>query len=263
MSELNGQVDKLRELQVHRKNVVRTINGIVNRCRAFTRRAIGFQGDFDAKTRKAINKRAEAVVKRIFTGKPPRKGDEAIARGVAGFVGVLHKQSIVPLTAHRKQLEKQMEELAETLPVWPWWESIRGLGALGLAKIVGEAGDLNLYDNPAKLWKRMGVATPESYDDVTKDGKPCRKIPRERRSELFTIGDSLIKGNRDGDYRTLYLEHKAKQAERPEVKTKMHAHKRAQRYMEKRLLRNLWRAWTRDGGQAKGDPQPVTAPVPS
>jgi hypothetical protein len=64
---------------------------------------------------------------------------------------------------------------------------------------------------------------------------------------VWTIGDALIKGNRDG-YRRLYLERKALEAERPEVETKMHAHRRAQRYMEKRLLRDLWREWRRLDG---------------
>ena len=37
--------------------------------------------------------------------------------------------------------------------------------------IVGEAGDLAGYANPGKLWKRMGLAPKEAYQDVTDDGK--------------------------------------------------------------------------------------------
>ena len=62
---------------------------------------------------------------------------------------------------------------------------------------------------------------------------------------MWNIGDALIKGNRDGEYRTIYLERKAYElAREPEMKP-IKAHRRAQRVMEKRLLKKLWQAWRR------------------
>jgi hypothetical protein len=64
---------------------------------------------------------------------------------------------------------------------------------------------------------------------------------------MWNIGDALIKGNRAGKYRTFYLRRKEYELQRdPEMKP-IKAHRRAQRYMEKRLLRDLWRAWRRTG----------------
>ncbi len=83
---------------------------------------------------------------------------------------------------------------------------------------------------------------------------------RRRRSRLFVIGDGLVKTA--GPYREVYLARKAYEVARAEelglivapsakipAKRKAefrsvgHIHRRAQRYMEKRLLRDLWRAW--------------------
>jgi hypothetical protein len=115
---------------------------------------------------------------------------------------------------------------------------------LGLAVIVGVAGDLSNYSNPAKLWKRFGLAVI--------DGRAQRKVTNTeqaiamgyspmRRSAMWTIGDAVIKTQ--GEYRELYLDRKMYEAERDPEMSKMHCHRRAQRYMEKRLLRDLWRAW--------------------
>jgi len=67
----------------------------------------------------------------------------------------------------------------------------------------------------------------------------------KRRSRMWNIGDALIKGNADGIYRATYLKRKEYELARNPEMPKIHAHRRAQRYMEKRLLRDLWRAWGR------------------
>lgn len=163
------------------------------------------------------------------------------------------------IAAQRKPQKKLIESLAESLPIWPEVEKIRGVGAFGLGLIIGEAGDLSRYANPAKLWKRMGLA-------VGADGKAQRRIkgiarggktkhentlaaiaqgfsPR-RRALMHNIGDSLMKLN-DGIYRQLYGERKATELERlPEIKgRRLWAHRRALRVIEKRFLLDLWRMW--------------------
>lgn len=159
--------------------------------------------------------------------------------------------------AQADKIKHEMEKDARTLPVWPWVERVRGFGAIGLAQIVAETSihdgrHLSHYATPAKVWKRMGLA-------VLSDGTRQRRVAGlneqetlaigynpERRAIMFVIGDSLLKGNQDGPYRTAYVARKAyEDARLPEDLRgrKMTAHLRAQRYMEKRLLRDLWRAW--------------------
>jgi hypothetical protein len=157
-----------------------------------------------------------------------------------------------PFEKIEKQAVKEMTRLAETLPAWSaFGVNVRGFGAASLAVIVAEAGDLSLYANPGKLWKRMGLAV---VGDVRQGGLSkgasaedwiAHGYNRQRRSRMWNIGDALIKGNRDGEYRALYLARKEYEIARdPEIKP-IKAHRRAQRYMEKRLLRNLWQAWRR------------------
>jgi hypothetical protein len=151
---------------------------------------------------------------------------------------------------------KEMERLAELLPVWKsFGEGVRGFGRGSLAVIVAEAGDLANYSDKSKLWKRMGLAVMDGMRQghvakgLSRDDRAAAYMEHgyspKRRSRVWNIGDALIKGNGDGIYRAAYLKRKEyERARDPEMKL-IHAHRRAQRYMEKRLLRDLWRAWGR------------------
>jgi hypothetical protein len=151
-----------------------------------------------------------------------------------------------------KAVLKEMAMLAEHLPVWKLFEDVRGFAGGSLAVIVGEAGDLSLYRNHSALWKRLGLGVI----DGRRQGAPIVNTPEEwirhgysklRRSRIWNIGDALIKGNGDGKYRTTYLRRKAYELARdPEIRPIV-AHRRAQRYMEKQLIRDLFNAWKRLG----------------
>lgn len=178
---------------------------------------------------------------------------------------------------------KEMERLAKLLPVWAEFaEPVRGFGARSLAVIIGETGDLSNYASHSKVWKRMGVAV---MDGVRQGG--LRKASNKedwiahgysplRRSRMFVIGDALIKSNGDGKYRQCYLARKEYERARAqaiglivapaakipakrknEFMSDGHIHHRAQRYMEKRLLRDLWQAWRRAEFQMAAKPNQI------
>jgi hypothetical protein len=182
-------------------------------------------------------------------------------------------RSRAPTDEFEKIASKEMERLAKSLPVWAeFGEQIRGFGAGSLAVIIGEAGDLSNYSTHSKLWKRMGLAV---MDGVRQGGlkKTSGKdlwiehgYSPVRRSRMWNIGDTLMRGNKDGRYRSAYLARKQYERERAdaaglvvapsakipakrkdEFMSDGHVHLRAQRYMEKRLLRDLWKAWRRAG----------------
>ncbi len=173
-----------------------------------------------------------------------------------------------PFVEIEKGAVKEMERLAHELPVWPWCEAIRGFGAVSLAVIVGEAGDLADYPRKGHLWKRMGLAVLDGIRQgglkktAVKEEWLAHGYNRQRRSRVWNIGDALIKGNGDGAYRECYLARKVYERDRAEAAgltvapaakipkkraaefmSDGHIHRRAQRYMEKRLLRDLWQAW--------------------
>lgn len=164
----------------------------------------------------------------------------------------------------RMVVERMMTNHAKSMPIFASFvEPLPGFGALGFAQIIGEAGDLGLYANPAKLWKRMGLGLVDGerqrkHTDKAK-AEAAGYNPR-RRSTMYVIGDSMIK--KQGPMRDVYLARKLVEVQKAEAegltvlpaakikakdaenhRSEGHIHKRAQRYMEKRLLRDLWRAW--------------------
>lgn len=159
-----------------------------------------------------------------------------------------------PLHKAVKEREKRIVAIAETLPAAEWVKDTRGFGLLGFGLIIAEAGDLNGYANPGKLWKRFGLAVFDGKAQGRRSGDEGIRqgfAPR-RRALMWNIGDALVKQGRD--YRIVYLERKEYEAERNPEATKMQHHKRAQRYMEKRLLRDLWNEWRRATNTGGGHP---------
>lgn len=204
---------------------------------AFLRLVLGWRKDLPEAERKTIAAQAAA----IMDGADSDWGEIVTASDAARK----------PFEAVEKRSVKQMEKLAKQLPVWSFVEPVRGFGAASLAVIVAEAGDLANYDSEAKLWKRMGLAVMDGVRQggLNKGAGADAWIEHgyspQRRSKMWNIGDTLIKGNRDGKYRTAYLRRKEYEIAREPEMPKIKAHRRAQRYMEKRLLRDLWRAWRR------------------
>lgn len=214
---------------------------------SFLRMALGWRKDLPEDERERIAAEAAGYIK---TGEGP-------------FADVIAANELArePFERIERECLRQMEKLAKSLPCWvTFGEPIRGFGAASLAVIVAEAGDLSSYSTDAKLWKRMGLAVLGGI----RQGGLSRSAKAEdwiahgyspmRRSRMWNIGDSLIKGNRDGKYRTIYLQRKVHERQRDPEMRLIHAHRRAQRYMEKRLLRDLWRAWRKTKSGMDGNP---------
>jgi hypothetical protein len=222
---------------------------------AYLRMMLGWRKDLPAAERKAIEDRATAIVK-----KPEgTEWEYIVSANVAGQA---------PIVAVEKAALKKMEELAKTLPVWEQFGAgVRGFGAGSLATLLAEAGNLSNYPKKGHLWKRMGLAV---MGDVRQGGLPkgsgaeawiAHGYSPARRSFAWNIGDTMLKAqvrkvkSEDGEdtgertslgkYGALYLARKEYELARdPEIQP-IKAHRRAQRVMEKRLLKDLWQAWRR------------------
>ncbi len=179
----------------------------------------------------------------LATGVP--RPDLARAEAQAALASLPLVNARALLAESRKPLEKRMEQLARQLPVWLWVADVRGFGPLSLAQIVGECGDLADYDNPAKVWKRMGLAVIDGQRQrrvSDPDEAAIHGYSPQRRSIMFNVAESLVKLNH-GDYRAYYEAEKARQAGKLPDGPKAHIDNRAKRHLAKRLLRDLWRAW--------------------
>lgn len=229
---------------------------------AFVRNICGYSTKAPKSEAGPALKRAQALI----AGTAP---DDPLAVRV-DLVKAGNEQACAPFVAMEKEKVKAIEKMVKALPIWTEWaEPIIGLGAKGLGILIGEAGDIGSYRTEAALWKRMGVGV---IDGVAQGKLGARAgadlwiahgYNKKRRSALFTIGDAMIK-KADSPYRAIYLARKdierqefiaagytvkpaaqIKAAERDTCISDGHIHRRAQRYMEKRLLRHMYRAWKR------------------
>lgn len=234
MTDLQPVIESLIEAYRERVDFMRIETATILRMRGICRRFVTRQG-MTLTERKAA---ADELYDALKTGAHPDAAQVAL---------YLAHHATARDNFHRLRLaaEKRMRKLARELPVWPFVESVCGFGDLGLAQIVAEAGDLSNYAGPAKLWKRFGLAVigGERQRKVAND--PALAIAHgyspTRRSLVFVIGDSLIK--KQNRYRDLYLARKEVERAKAPDAPKMAHHRRAKRYVEKRLLRDLWRAW--------------------
>lgn len=168
--------------------------------------------------------------------------------------------------------KKEMERLASLLPAFSFVAETKGLGVLTFAKIIAETGNLDGYPSPFKMWKRLGLAVIEGQRQrhVANDKKLNTRMGynKNRRSMAFLSGESMIKLNWDAHttmdddgqkvrervplkYRAIYDKRKVHEEEMSPELTPKHRHRRAQRYMEKRLLKDIWVAWNRETGANK------------
>lgn len=173
-----------------------------------------------------------------------------------------YSMAMAPLDARIKDHEKHLTKLGGQFHVKEWLDSVSGLSPRFLAMIVGEAGTgPGDFKSVSALWKRMGLAVinGERQRRVTGDMAIIHGYVARRRSLMWNIGESIIKqqvrnpkgedGKPLGDAQAIgyfgqvYLERKAYELARADDITPILAHNRAKRYMEKRLLRELWKAW--------------------
>lgn len=277
---------QLQETHRQRQDLVRAALRLNNQIEAVYRRLTGLTAIERARLHKQASRgQGHCANDTLIQGAHPAddsevgRGQEVVVPQTSGAspdlaqftrqeaIAALHCLPLVEartvLERSRKPLEKRMELLVTQLPVYDWGAGVRGFGALGLAQIVAECGDLANYANPAKVWKRMGLAVLDG-ERQRKHTDPEKALLHgynpQRRSIMYNIADSLMKGNRDGEYRTYYLAEKARQAAKHPDDAPIAAHNRALRHLAKRLLRDLWRAWNGLGGF---DTQPGSADPPA
>lgn len=170
----------------------------------------------------------------------PTAADVAVVATVySGFY-----EALAILRKHRRREERALTKAVEPLPIMSWARRVWGLGPLSVGTLIGEAGDPGAYSNPAKLWKRYGLAVIDGgrqrrvsgAEDALRHGYSA-----QRRSALHVIGGNLIR-MKNVHARELYDRVKARELAKEGI-TKGHAHMRALRIVEKELVVAFWLAW--------------------
>lgn len=171
--------------------------------------------------------------------------------------------------ARRKELTKLIEKCAKKLHVYPWWESIHGLGAKSLGLIVGNAGNIGTFNKAAGLWQRMGLRNVKfkacsTWAKFEKDNKLSANewvdigyCPR-RRAVMFAIVSALLQHQRqvkdkelerpqrwraNGDYGKLAISRYKETIKTHPDWRPIHREFDINRVVGKRLLADLLKQW--------------------
>lgn len=248
-------IDQLAELQVRRKFYIGATNKQTNAVKALVRRFLGWRYDTEEEDREKTNARAAKIVATALAGKEQKPEDMATFGAIAADLAVV-TSAIEPLHKARHQVELDMKKLARSLPVAEWAKGVHGLGELGLAVIIAEAGDLSKYPKKGHLWKRLGLAVhgDKAYSTWRMKGGLTAEqwteagySPRRRAEVYAVISEPLFRQQTvvQGPYRVRYDSRRAATAITHEDWTKGHSHMDALRVMTKYLLRDLWKEWRR------------------
>lgn len=300
---LHATIARIVMLQRERVFCIRQINRSKNAVNAYVARLLGYHADLPAKQGKALWSQAiayreqverpfrEAAAARkkgkgkaeIVEDEPASEGSDAADEGSGevlvsteptGFLrmsdlSASHRLIVEGFASRqiwedmRAEVEKQMEKLVKTLPVWSWATTVSGLGAKGVAIIIAEAGtDLRNYATKERLWKRLGLAVinGERQRKVSKTSDPEgfkeHLYSPARRAEMWTLADSMFRqqwaGEKDGvpahakgPYGEIYARRKAHTMANRDWKQAAHFNNDAKRIMWKAVLKHLWQAWKR------------------
>lgn len=248
-------VDQLAELQVRRKTYIAAVNKQTNAIKALVRRALGWRYDEEDGDREAVNKRASRIVTAALAGKDQKAEDEAVFAALAADLAVF-AAAIEPMQKARHEVELEMKRLARKLPVFAWAREVKGLGELGLAVIIAEAGDLAKYPKKGHLWKRLGLAPHQGKAYSTwrtkgglsaEDWTAAGYSPRRRAEVYAVISEPLFRAQSvaAGPYRAIWERRREATSIAHPDWTKAHSHMDGLRVMTKYLIRDLWVAWRR------------------
>jgi hypothetical protein len=258
--DVNETVELIRGLHRNRRYAMKLQQKIDRALESFVRRnATEWSPDLDDKERDKIN----AQVKKIIANARTNEGDSEIIAIVQAT-----DESRKPADAMRAKAEKQMEQLAVDLPVYQWVQQVPGAGALGLATIVAEAGPLDRYPNPAKLWTRLGFAPFDGHAGSTwkRESWRPRKLTSdewidhpfsgERYALMHQIALWLVnkqwlsaakaggdEGRPNGPYGNIYATRRAATARAHPDWTKQHGRMDGLRVAMKAFLLDLWCVW--------------------
>ena len=255
---IGSTCEAIQELQVRRVFYIRRINMMDNAMRALVRRMLGWRLDMAEAERKKINSHAARIIAAIHSDKPLMDDDQIVATAVREDVMTVYVARM-PLATIREGIETKMRRRAQSLPVWSAWaHGVAGFGTLGLAVVIGEAGDLFNYPTVSKLWKRLGLAVIDGERQRRKtdpEAAIAHGYNPHRRAEIWScVGDPLFKHQsarvdketglilrEAGRYRIAYDRAKANFLERG--CRKKHAHDHGMRVATKELMKDLWREW--------------------
>ncbi|MBS7737922.1 MULTISPECIES: hypothetical protein [unclassified Chelatococcus] len=251
-AEITQTTDQIIEIWRLRQDMVSAQTKLTLQALALLRRAVG--GD---------KKEAAAIFAAVKNGEPHRLAAHVLP----------HLAALEPIERQRAAYEKSLVKLVRTLPIHAWAKSVKGLGDLSLAGIVGECGDVGTYKSVSAVWKRMGLAVIDGKaqgrpgqgatpDDWVTHGYNKRRRSVSRVGLQYVIGSmGLYRAPFGADdpgateYQKVFTDRARYEAQALGLPVKesktgkdsydAHVANRALRYVEKRVLKHLYLEWRR------------------
>lgn len=254
-----------------RQNMIQAMTKLTLQAQSTVRLPTSSDEDFGSEEAKAAaRKRTESLYRAVVSDK-----EHPLYPNIEPFLFAME-----PLEQRRAAYEKEMARLVKSLPIYAWAKSVKGLGDVSLANIIGACGDIGTYKSVSAVWKRMGLAVMNGSrqgnpgKSATPEDWTAHGYNRRRRSVMWNVGNSLILGMgkfrpifgedvdanpeyteyqkcfaRRARYEAARLPHKCGAAIKESGKGKdsytAHAANRAKRYAEKRMLKDLYLQWRR------------------
>jgi hypothetical protein len=261
-SELDGNIQRIWAHHAKRRYAIKLQQKIDRAMESWIRiHETDWTPDLSEDEREKYNKQVKAL---IAKARKEGASSQSLTGEIVSTTDIMRK----PIDLMRDTAEKNMESIAMLLPVWTWAENIRGIGPLGIATIIAEAGDLSKYATPAKLWKRLGYHVYEGCAGSTwkREKWRPRKLEAEewianpfsgQRYALMTqVATWLVnaqwlgvkktgtdEGKPNGLYGEIYAARRAHTFNTHPEWSLMHRRRDALRIVMKRLLLDLWRVW--------------------
>ena len=252
MTDLTPIVNDIREIHKQRDFFIGGRNKVSNMTGAYVRRYLGYDSGEDGngvarqsqEVQSKIKKEAARLVNSI------EKGDEVLTLPADVVAMVLTMADTkIPMQGHINKLTRALEQAAGHLPAALWVKSKQGFGMTNFGRIIGETGDLFLYETCAKVWKRMGLSVEQGRrqgapgPNATTEDWIKHGYSKKRRAVVYNLGECLVKQGDDNPWRGLYLRKKSEFISSGKSERPLHANKHAKRVMTKQALKELWCVW--------------------
>ena len=246
-------INALTNLQRFRKFNISQELAILQRLTALVASACGYESR-DEETRTVTWNRATKIVKESLGRCEFTDADGMIVDLIMPEIQAT-KAAVIPFQGRRKQIEDRMVEIAKTLPCQDFILRTSGFKHVGLAVILGEAGDLSNYATVRKLWRRFGLGVAQGHEaqaystwrmkgGLTAEDWTTAGYNPARLGQLYgVVTVPLFMCKAKNKYGEVY----AKRRERTSVThpdwTKAHSDMDGRRVMIKSFLSDLWSEW--------------------
>ena len=265
--ETTETIDNIINLHRLRQGMIRAQTKLALQGQAVLRLTMQSDDDFaDDEAKAKARKRTESLYRAVCADP-----DHPLYASIQPYLLAMD-----PLTACRDAYEKSLVKLVKQLPVYSWVKSVKGFGDTSFATIIGECGDIGTYKSVSAVWKRLGLAVINGHRQgnpgtgATAEDWIAEGYNKKRRSVSYVAREHVIGGmgkwrpimgedvwgNPDlSYYQCVYADRARTEAVKLDLPVteaatgkesyKKHVSMRAHRYVEKRLLRNLWIEWRR------------------